>query len=75
MEIAYKWTEEVNEMVLDMESINQHNSKFNLWIMISNILNCSSFTRIFNEDFKFGGRWHRTDAHYQNNDISKLTVV
>ena len=73
VEIAYKLTEEVNEMAFDMESINQHNSKFVFMDNNFNILNCSSFTRIFNEDFKFGGRLYRTDAHYiKHNDVNKI---
>lgn len=72
-EIDYKRTKEVDVMALDMESINKHNSKFLFMDNEGNDLNCSSFTRIFNEDFKFGGRLYRTDVHYiKNSDVDKM---
>lgn len=71
-EIDYRQTKEVSDMALDMESINKHNSKFLFTDYEGNDLNCSSFTRIFNEDFMFGGRLYRTDAHYiKHNDVDK----
>ena len=71
-EIDYKQTKEVSDMALDMESINKHNSKFLFTDYEGNDLNCSSFTRIFNEDFMFGGRLYRTDAHsLKHNGVDK----
>lgn len=71
-EIDYKQTKEVSDMALDMESINKHNSRFLFTDYEGNDLNCSSFTRIFNEDFMFGGRLYRTDAHsLKHNGVDK----
>jgi len=70
-EVEYVQTKEVKAMSVDMEMINLNNHKFNFTDPYGRDLNCSNLTRIFSEDFRFGGRLYRTDAHrikQDNND-------
>lgn len=55
-----------------IQKLNTSNSKYVFKDANGGILNCSTLTRIFNEDWVYGGRLYRTDAqHIKQNGVGK----